>query len=62
MALLDTIIITGGQGFIGSWIVKELLAQGAKPVIFDLREINGILEQVCIPMLPSYTHIVWSQP
>lgn len=29
--------VTGGAGFIGSWVVDELLARGHKPVIFDTR-------------------------
>ena len=43
---LDAFIVTGGQGFIGSWIVKQLLEQGARPIVFDLKESNEILEQV----------------
>ena len=39
-------MVTGGQGFIGAWVVKQLLDEGAHPIIFDLKENNGILEQV----------------
>ena len=29
------VLVTGGAGFIGSYVVDELLARGHKPVIFD---------------------------
>jgi nucleoside-diphosphate-sugar epimerase len=31
-------LITGGYGFLGAWIARELLAQGAAVVAYDLRE------------------------
>ena len=31
-------LITGGYGFLGAWIARELLAQGAGVVAYDLRE------------------------
>ncbi len=30
------VIVTGGAGFIGSWIADELLAAGHQPVVIDL--------------------------
>ncbi len=32
------ILVTGGGGFIGAWIVRELLRAGHRPVIFDVHE------------------------
>ncbi len=32
------VLITGGYGFIGAWIIRNLLARGAEVWVFDLRE------------------------
>jgi nucleoside-diphosphate-sugar epimerase len=32
------VLITGGYGFIGAWIVRNLLAEGADVSVYDLRE------------------------
>jgi nucleoside-diphosphate-sugar epimerase len=32
------VLITGGYGFIGAWIIRELLARGDEVWVFDLRE------------------------
>ena len=43
-----SVLITGAAGCIGSWVVKELIAAGANPVVFDLSEnrarLNLIME------------------
>lgn len=31
------VLVTGGSGFIGTWVLRELLARGAQPVVVDLR-------------------------
>ncbi|WP_373653004.1 MULTISPECIES: NAD-dependent epimerase/dehydratase family protein [unclassified Schlesneria] len=31
------ILVTGGCGFIGTWVLRELLSQGLSPIAFDLR-------------------------
>lgn len=30
-------LVTGGSGFIGAWVLRELAARGARPVVFDLQ-------------------------
>jgi nucleoside-diphosphate-sugar epimerase len=32
------VLITGGYGFIGAWIIRNLLAQGAEVWVYDLKE------------------------
>lgn len=33
----ETVLVTGGCGFIGTWVLKELLDRGLRPVAFDTR-------------------------
>jgi UDP-glucose 4-epimerase len=37
---MSTILVTGGAGYIGSHVVKELLHQGHKPIVFDNLQIG----------------------
>jgi UDP-glucose 4-epimerase len=32
---MSTILVTGGAGYIGSHVVKELLRQGHQPIVYD---------------------------
>ena len=31
-----TVLITGGSGFVGSWVTRELLGRGEQVVLYDL--------------------------
>ena len=31
----NSVLVTGGSGFIGTWVLRELLAQGARPIVVD---------------------------
>src|SRR5262245_44979018 len=42
----ERFLVTGGQGFIGSWIARALLAEGAAVWSFDLRPDDHLLAQV----------------
>jgi len=33
----DSVLVTGGAGFIGTWVLRELLSRGLRPVAFDLQ-------------------------
>jgi UDP-glucose 4-epimerase len=35
------VLVTGGQGMIGAWVVRELLEQGHEPIALDLRQDTG---------------------
>lgn len=32
-----TALVTGGSGFIGTWVLRELLARGITPIVYDVR-------------------------
>lgn len=33
----ETVLVTGGSGFIGTWVLRELLACGLNPIAFDVQ-------------------------
>lgn len=33
--MADVVLVTGGSGFIGTWVLAELLARGAQPIVLD---------------------------
>jgi nucleoside-diphosphate-sugar epimerase len=41
----ETILVTGGSGFLGLQLAKELIAQGNKIVIFDLKSPDSLLQR-----------------
>ncbi len=44
--MADRFLITGGQGFIGAWVVRQLLLEGTTVSIFDRSPSDDILSQV----------------
>ena len=34
----ESVLVTGGSGFIGTWVLRELLSRGLSPVVFDLQK------------------------
>lgn len=42
----DTYLITGGCGYVGSYVVRDLLEEEAKIVVYDFKIDQGIMDQV----------------
>ncbi len=40
------ILVTGGQGFLGAWIVRRLVAGGHQPRVFDLGRRTELVERI----------------
>jgi nucleoside-diphosphate-sugar epimerase len=40
------VLITGGYGFIGAWIIRNLLSRGDQVWVFDLKEDSRRLKQI----------------
>ena len=34
----ESVLVTGGGGFIGTWVLRELLSRGLRPVAFDVQK------------------------
>ena len=50
----ERFLITGGQGFIGAWIARHLIADGSEVTLFDLKPDDHILGQILEPdLLPK---------
>lgn len=49
MSGTERYLVTGGQGFLGAWIVRRILDDGETPIVFDLRPDDSILSQVLEP-------------
>lgn len=43
------VLVTGGSGFIGSWIIHELCRRGIEPRVLDVRDERSILRQIGAP-------------
>lgn len=42
----ESVLVTGGGGFIGAWVLRELLSHGARPVALDMRRNDERLRRV----------------
>ena len=42
----NSVLVTGGSGFIGTWVLRELLARKLAPVVFDLQQNSTRWQQV----------------
>ena len=42
----ESVLVTGGSGFIGTWVLHELVARGVRPVVFDLQRNDDRWERV----------------
>jgi nucleoside-diphosphate-sugar epimerase len=47
--MTDKFLVTGGQGFLGAWVVRQLLLEGTPVSIFDRTPNDDILGQVLSP-------------
>ena len=43
---MSRVLVTGGTGFVGRWVVAELLARGDDVVIFDARPNPAALDEI----------------
>ena len=43
------ILVTGGSGFIGAWIIRRLVRAGHEPVVFDLHSRRDKVAEIAGP-------------
>ena len=43
------VVVTGGAGFLGSWIIKQLLEEGADVTVFDVAVFTGRWSLIMTP-------------
>src|SRR5262245_13939369 len=55
----DRFLLTGGQGFIGAWVARRLLAEGTPFAILDRSPDDGILSQVLEPAALAALERCW---
>lgn len=54
---MSRVLVTGGTGFVGRWVVAELLARGDDVVIFDARPNPAALDEIRQGMSESVTFV-----
>ena len=42
----DSVLVTGGGGFIGTWVLRELVSRGLRAVVFDVHRNSERWERV----------------
>ncbi|MFO1142521.1 MAG: NAD(P)-dependent oxidoreductase [Amaricoccus sp.] len=52
--MTETVLVTGGAGFIGAYVTRRLLQQGVRVVIYDLQPWGNVLD-LLIPDAPADT-------
>jgi len=56
--MTDTVLVTGGSGFIGTWVLRELLSQGARPVVLDIERAGDRWQRV---LGSRGAEVVWAE-
>lgn len=44
--MIARVLVTGGSGFLGSWVLRELIDRGAEPVVYDLNENQPVWQSI----------------
>lgn len=52
-----SVLVTGGGGFIGTWVLRELLARGARPIAFDVAMSRERWERILGPAAAQVTFV-----
>eukprot|EP00747_Dinoflagellata_sp_TGD_P162389 gnl/TRDRNA2_/TRDRNA2_179924_c0_seq1.p1 gnl/TRDRNA2_/TRDRNA2_179924_c0~~gnl/TRDRNA2_/TRDRNA2_179924_c0_seq1.p1 ORF type:complete len:377 (-),score=65.45 gnl/TRDRNA2_/TRDRNA2_179924_c0_seq1:56-1120(-) len=58
--VLARVLVTGGQGFIGSYVIRDLLRHGAEVALFELKDMPHIQQQVLRPEEIKRIHQVFA--
>lgn len=53
----EAVLVTGGCGFIGTWVLRELLARGLRPVAFDVQPNPQRWERILGPRASEATFV-----